>query len=56
VVRVLKTARVQRELGVALFGRAGEQKLRASRPVAVPAAVVEEARQRFGLVVAPTPG
>jgi hypothetical protein len=46
----------QRELGVALFGPAGEPKLRARGTEAVPAEVVEEARQRFGLVVAPTPG
>ena len=46
----------QRELGVALFGKAGERKARARRTEAVPADVVEEARQRFGLVVAPTPG
>ena len=46
----------QRELGVALFGKAGERKARARRTEPVPADVVEEARRRFGLVVAPTPG
>jgi RES domain len=45
----------QRELGVALFGEAGEQDFPVRRSEPVPAAVVEDARQRFGLVVAPTP-
>ena len=45
----------QRELGIALFGAAGEQKLPVRRTEPVLASVVEEARQRFGLVVAPTP-
>jgi hypothetical protein len=45
----------QRELGVALFGPAGEQDLpvRANGPIEP--GVVEEARSRFGLIVAPTP-
>ena len=44
----------QRELGVALFGPAGEQDLpvRASGPIEP--AVLEQARSRFGLIVAPT--
>jgi len=46
----------QRELGVALFGAAGEQSLPVRRTEPVPASVIEAARQRFGLVVAPTPG
>jgi RES domain len=45
----------QRELGVALFGDAGNQSFPVRRTDPVPVAVVEEARQRFGLVVAPTP-
>jgi hypothetical protein len=45
----------QKELGVALFGPAGAQSLPVRATEAVPAVVVEEARQRFGLVVAPTP-
>jgi hypothetical protein len=45
----------QRELGVALFGAGGEADLpvRASEPI--DAAVIEQARRRFGLIVAPTP-
>jgi RES domain len=46
----------QRELGVVLFGDAGEQSLPVRRTEAVPASVIEAARQRFGLIVAPTPG
>jgi len=46
----------QKELGVALFGAAGQQSLPIRRTETVPPAAVEEARQRFGLVVAPTPG
>ena len=45
----------QRELGVVLFGAAGEQSLPVRRTESVPASVVEEARRRFGLVVAPAP-
>jgi hypothetical protein len=45
----------QRELGVALFGATGEQELPVRRTEPVPTSVVEEARRRFGLVVAPTP-
>jgi RES domain-containing protein len=45
----------QRELGVVLFGAAGEQSLPVRRTEAVPTGVIEAARQRFGLVVAPTP-
>ena len=45
----------QKELGVALFGAAGAQALPVRATEAVPASVVEDARQRFGLVVAPTP-
>jgi hypothetical protein len=46
----------QRELGVVLFGEAGEQSLSVRRTEAIPASVIEAARQRFGLIVAPTPG
>jgi RES domain-containing protein len=46
----------QRELGIVLFGAAGEQSLPVRRAEPVPAGVIEAARQRFGLVVAPTPG
>jgi hypothetical protein len=46
----------QRELGVVVFGAAGDQQLPVRRTEPVPASVVEAARQRFGLVVAPTPG
>ena len=46
----------QRELGIVLFGTAGEQSLPVRRAEPVPASVIEAARQRFGLVVAPTPG
>ena len=45
----------QRELGIVLFGAAGEQSLPVRRTESVPASVIEAARQRFGLVVAPTP-
>jgi RES domain len=45
----------QRELGVVLFGDAGEQSLPLRRTEPVPAEVIEAVRQRFGLVVAPTP-
>jgi hypothetical protein len=45
----------QRELGIALFGSAGEGKFPVRKSEPVPASVVDEARQRFGLVVAPTP-
>ncbi|MDQ2983987.1 MAG: RES domain-containing protein [Actinomycetota bacterium] len=45
----------QRELGVALFGAAGEQALPVRRTDPVPEIVVEEARQCFGLIVAPVP-
>ena len=46
----------QRELGVVLFGDGGGQSLPVRRTEPVPASVIEAARQRFGLVVAPTPG
>lgn len=46
----------QRELGVVLFGDAGEQSLPVRRTEPIPASVIEAARQRFGLIVAPTPG
>jgi hypothetical protein len=46
----------QRELGVVLFGDAGEQSLPVRRTEPIPANVIEAARQRFGLIVAPTPG
>ena len=46
----------QRELGVVLFGEAGEQSLPVRRTEPIPASVIEAARQRFGLIVAPTPG
>jgi hypothetical protein len=45
----------QRELGVALFGPAGEQDLPVKATGPIDPAVVEEAHRRFGLVVAPTP-
>ncbi len=45
----------QRELGVALFGPAGEQDLPVRESGPIPPGVVEEARSRFGLIVAPTP-
>jgi hypothetical protein len=45
----------QRELGVVLFGDAGEQSLPVRRTEPIPASVIEAARQRFGLIVAPTP-
>ena len=43
------------ELGVALFGPAGEQSLPVDGTEAIPADVVDEARARFSLVVLPTP-
>jgi RES domain len=46
----------QRELGVVLFGDAGEQSFPIRRTEPVPASVIEAARRRFGLIVAPTPG
>ena len=46
----------QRELGVVLFGDAGAQSLPVRRTEAIPASVIEAARRRFGLIVAPTPG
>jgi RES domain len=45
----------QRELGVVLFGEAGEQAWPVRRTDPIPASLIEEARRRFGLVVAPTP-
>ncbi len=45
----------QRELGVTLFGEVGERNFAVRRTDPVPGDVVEEARARFGLVVAPTP-
>jgi hypothetical protein len=45
----------QRELGVVLFGDAGEQAFPVRGTEPVPASVIEAARQTFGLVVAPTP-
>jgi len=45
----------QRELGVVLFGDAGEKSLPVRRTEPVPASVTEAARQKFGLIVAPTP-
>jgi hypothetical protein len=39
-----------------LFGDAGEQSLPVRRTEPIPASVIEAARQRFGLIVAPTPG
>lgn len=46
----------QRELGVALFGPEGAQDLPVRHMGPIPARVLNEARRRFGLVVAPTPG
>jgi RES domain len=45
----------QQEVGVALFGPAGESELpvRASDPI--DESIVEEVQSRFGLIVAPTP-
>ena len=43
------------ELGVALFGRAGEQDLPIESTATIPVDVLDEARKRFGLVVLPTP-
>jgi hypothetical protein len=45
----------QKELGFALFGPTGEGKFAIRKTEVVPARVVDEARRRFGLVVAPTP-
>jgi RES domain len=45
----------QRELGAALFGTAGDAALPVRKTEPVPAEVVDDARRRFGLVVAPTP-
>jgi hypothetical protein len=45
----------QRELGVVLFGTAGEQSFPVRRTEPIPTDVIETARQKFGLVVAPTP-
>jgi hypothetical protein len=45
----------QRELGVCLFGDAGEQSFPVRRTEPIPAQVIETARRKFGLVVAPTP-
>ncbi len=45
----------QRQLGVALFGPAGEQHLEVRASAPIPPEVIEEARRRFGLIVAPTP-
>jgi hypothetical protein len=45
----------QRQLGVALFGSAGEQDFPVRATGAIGAEVIEEARRRFGLIVAPTP-
>jgi hypothetical protein len=45
----------QRELGAVLFGNAGEPSLPVRRTEPIPASVIEAARQRFGLIVAPTP-
>lgn len=43
------------ELGVALFGRAGEQSLPVEQTRPIEDAVLDEARRRFSLVVLPTP-
>lgn len=43
------------EIGVALFGGAGEQDLPIEGSSAIPDDVLEEARTRFGLLVLPTP-
>lgn len=45
----------QRQLGVALFGPAGEGDLPVRAREPIDEAISEEARRRFGLVVAPTP-
>lgn len=45
----------QQELGIALFGPAGVQELPVAATEEIGAALLEEARRRFGLVVAPTP-
>jgi RES domain len=44
------------EIGVALFGDAGERDLPIESTGAIPDDVLEEARVRFGLLVLPTPG
>jgi hypothetical protein len=43
------------ELGVALFGSAGEQDLPIENTGAIPDDILDEARTRFGLLVLPTP-
>jgi RES domain len=43
------------ELGVALFGAAGEQNLPIESSVAIADDVLEEARMRFGILVLPAP-
>jgi hypothetical protein len=43
------------EIGVALFGRAGEQGLPVESSDTIPDAVLDEARTRFALLVLPTP-
>lgn len=45
----------QRELCVAVFGPAGEQDLPVRETGSIAADAIEEARRRFGLIVAPTP-
>ena len=45
----------QRELGVALFGAADGADFPVRKTEPVPVVVLDEARRRFGLVVAPTP-
>ena len=45
----------QRQLGVALFGPVGEQDLPVRATGRIGAEVIEEARRRFGLIVAPAP-
>jgi RES domain len=45
----------QRELGIALFGVAGQRTLPVRKTESIPASVIDVARRRFGLVVAPTP-
>ena len=45
----------QREVGVAVFDESGEHDYAVRKTEPVPAEVIDEAWQRFGLVVAPTP-
>ena len=45
----------QRELGVVLFGDAGEHSFPVRRTESIPVSVIEAARRRFGLIVALTP-